>query len=158
MISKYPPQGKRSMTGQLPQFNMVPHAASTVVGPANDTASTVFVMIETDEGLGNVEEIASVQGVDVLLVGSNDLSIELGVPGDFGNEGFKGALERVSRACRSHKKIMGLAGIYDRPEVQKWAVHTLGVGFMLGQQDAGLITKGARHCVEALREISSEVV
>ncbi|KAK5194430.1 hypothetical protein LTR99_002931 [Exophiala xenobiotica] len=162
MISKYPPAGKRSMTGQLPQFNMVPHPASKVIGEANESGSTVFVMIETKDGVENVEQIASVDGVDVLLVGSNDLSIELGTPGiaspgqffGNGNDVFRNALERVSRACKKHGKIMGLAGIYDRPDVHEWAVQELGVGFILGQQDMGLITKGARQCVEALKEVS----
>ncbi|KAK4942379.1 hypothetical protein LTR10_017826 [Elasticomyces elasticus] len=152
-ISKYPPQGKRSMTGQLPQFCMVPQTAPRVTGPSNDIGSTVFVMIETREGIDNLDDIASVKGVDVLLVGANDLSVELGMPADFENQTFQAALERVSDACKKHHKIMGLGGIYDRPELQKWAIDKLGVGFMLCQQDAGLITKGAKQCIESLKAL-----
>ncbi|KAI1616210.1 Pyruvate/Phosphoenolpyruvate kinase-like domain-containing protein [Exophiala viscosa] len=152
-ISKYPPQGKRSMTGQLPQFAMVLQTAPKVTGPSNDIGSTVFVMIETREGIDNLDDIASVKGVDVLLVGANDLSIELGMPADFENETFQAALKRISDACKKHGKIMGLAGIYDRPKLQKWAISDLGVGFMLGQQDASFITKGAKQCVEDLKAL-----
>ena len=120
------------MTGQLPQFSLVPQPTHTVIEEANGIGSTVFVMIETRDGIQNIDEIAKVEGVDVLLVGSNDLSIELGVPGQFDSETFCSALQRVSNACTANNKIMGLAGIYDRPEIQKWAVHELGVGFILG--------------------------
>lgn len=152
-ISKYPPLGKRSMTGQLPQFSFTPRPHETVIQEANAIGSTVFVMIETQEGVDNVNNIAQVDGVDVLLVGSNDLSIELGVPARFESEEFRAALERVGRACSAHGKIMGLAGIYDRPDVQKWAIETLGVGFLLAGQDAAFIAKGARQCVDALKRL-----
>lgn len=141
------------MTGQLPQFSMVPQTAPKVTGPSNDIGSTVFVMIETQDGINNLDDIASAKGVDVLLVGANDLSVELGMPADFENERFQAALQRVSEACKKHGKIMGLGGIYDRPELQKWAVDQLGVGFILGQQDAGFITKGAKQCIESLQKL-----
>lgn len=120
---------------------------------SNATGSTVFVMLETAQGIADVDAIAGVPGVHVLLVGSNDLSIELGVPGQFESDVFREALKKVSRACKAHGKIMGLAGVYDRVDIQRWAVRELGVGFMLGQQDLGLVTKGARACVEALEGI-----
>lgn len=79
-----------------------------------------------------MDEIASVDGVDVLLIESNDLSVELGVPGQFETPEFQTALEKVSHACSRHKKIFGLAGIYDAPEIQGWAVNTLGARFIFG--------------------------
>jgi 2-keto-3-deoxy-L-rhamnonate aldolase RhmA len=76
-------------------------------------------MIETVQAIGNLDAIASVEGVDVLLVGSNDLSIELGIPAQFESPVFRDALEKVSRACRQNGKIMALGGIYDRPDIQR---------------------------------------
>ncbi|MDE9440040.1 hypothetical protein EWS82_13265, partial [Staphylococcus xylosus] len=89
----------------------------------NISASSVIVMIETKDAVENVDEIAAVEGVDVLLVGSNDLSIELGVPGGFQTPAFRSALESVSKACRRHGKTMGLAGLYDNYEIQNWAIN-----------------------------------
>ena len=149
-ICKYPPQGTRSMTGQLPQFSYTAHPHDTVIEESNKHGSTVFVMIETSQALENLDAIASVKGADVLLVGSNDLSIELGVPGQFESPVLREALEKVSKACKQYGKIMALAGIYDKPEIQRWAVQELGVSWMLGAQDASFIAKGAVGTAKAL--------
>ena len=50
-------------------------------------------MLETPTAIANADAIAAVPGVDVLLIGSNDLCAEMGIPGDFGNE-------RVAEAYR----------------------------------------------------------
>lgn len=110
-------------------------------------------MMETKEAIDHVNEIAAVEGADVLLVGSNDLAIDLGVPGGFQTPIFRSALEKISRACREHGKIMGLAGIYDNYEIQNWAMNTLGVRFMLCQQDSGLIASGAVKCLQELPSV-----
>lgn len=152
-ISKYPPQGCRSATGQLPVFGLRPTPLREVVSLSNAHASTVFLMIETKDSIDNIDEIAAVPGADVLLVGSNDLSIELGCPGDHRAEVFKKALEAISAACKKHSKAMGLAGIYDNPELQGWAVKELGVTVMLGQQDSALLATAGKKCVQALEAL-----
>lgn len=149
-ISKYPPQGCRSATGQLPVFGLRPTPLADVIATSNAHASTVMLMIETKDSIENIDEIAAVPGADVLLVGSNDLSIELGCPGDHRADVFKKALEAISTACKKHGKVMGLAGIYDNPELQSWAVRELGVALMLGQQDSGLLANAGKQCVQAL--------
>ncbi|KAL4865519.1 hypothetical protein BDV12DRAFT_188109 [Aspergillus spectabilis] len=138
-ISKYPPQGTRSMTGQLPQFNLAPTPIPTVTEESNASGSTVFVMIETKSSIENIGEIASVPGVDVLLTRSNDLSIELGVPGDFRSEAFRAALEMVSEAAKKYGK--------------GWAVGELGVRWILGQQDSGILARGAKGCLDELAHL-----
>lgn len=94
-------------------------------------------------------------GVDVVLVGSNDLAIELGDPADFRSDRFRQALMRVSEACRKYEKVMGLAGIYVTPNIQDWAIHTLGVRFMLCQQDSGLIAGAAAKCLAAVEMVEN---
>jgi 2-keto-3-deoxy-L-rhamnonate aldolase RhmA len=144
------------MTLQLPQFAYSPRAHSTVISEANSLGSTVFVMIETKQALLNLDAIASVPGVDVLLVGSNDLSVEMGIPGDFEQSSFRDALTQVSRVCKAHGKIMALAGIYDREAILTWAVRELGVAWILGGQDASFVAKGAGACVGALTRIEGK--
>ncbi|PNP53877.1 hypothetical protein FNYG_15670 [Fusarium nygamai] len=154
-ISKQPPQGCRSITGQLPVLSLKSHPQTDVIRETNEHASTVFVMIENEGAVEKVEEIAAVDGVDVVLVGSNDLAIELGAPADFRCDKFRQALTRVSKACRNNGKVMGLAGIYDTPDIQDWAIHSLGVRFMLCQQDSGLIAGGAAKCIYAVEALES---
>lgn len=116
----------------------------------NESASSVFAMIESQSAIDAVDSIAAVEGVDVLLVGSADLSIDLGVPGQLDSATYRDAVEKVSGACKKHGKILGIAGVYDQPEVQDWVVNTLGARFMLVQQDGAVIAAGARKGVEAL--------
>lgn len=138
------------MTGQLPQFGLQGIPVQETIRQANQSASTVFAMIESHDAVERAGEIAAVEGVDVILVGSLDLSIELGIPGQFNSEEYRTALETVSKACRTHGKIFGLAGIYDDPVIQDWAINELGVRFMLVQQDTSLISGGGKRAAAAV--------
>jgi 2-keto-3-deoxy-L-rhamnonate aldolase RhmA len=138
------------MTGQLPLFSLQPTPTQRIVDETNAHASSVILMIETADSVANVEDIASVDGVDVLLIGSNDLAIELQVPGQFTSTEFRSALEKVSAACRKFGKTFGLAGIYDAPDIQRWALQELGAGFMLVQQDSGLLSAAGKKAADAV--------
>lgn len=141
------------MTGQLPVFNLKPTPTQRIVEETNAHASSVILMIETADSVANVEDIASVEGVDVLLIGSNDLAIELQVPGQFTSEKFRTALQKVSAACQRFGKTFGLAGIYDSPDIQRWALQELGAGFMLVQQDSGLIAGAGRKAADSVSNL-----
>src|SRR4029077_17333732 len=106
---KFPPIGKRSVSGgyQVYDFRAVPLKDS--VRALND-ATLVVCMIETREGLANVDAIAAVEGVDVVHVGSNDLLTAMGHPGSFGSAAHIAALEKVIAACKKHGKIPGVGG------------------------------------------------
>src|SRR5260370_39190715 len=77
---KYPPLGHRSMAGGMAYFGF--RAVPTGEAAATMNAQTlVVVMLETPQAIANAETIAAVAGVEVLLVGTNDLIVEMGVPG-----------------------------------------------------------------------------
>src|SRR5437870_3070289 len=82
--AKFPPIGKRSAAGAYPMFDYRPVPASQTVSALND-ATLVVCMIETPERVNNVEEIAKVDGVDVIHIGANDLLTAMGKPGAFGD-------------------------------------------------------------------------
>ena len=67
-------------------------------------------MIETPEGLENVDAIAAVDGVDVIHVGSNDLLTAMGKPGTYGSPEHLAALDRVFAAPKKHGKVAGVGG------------------------------------------------
>ena len=54
-----------------------------------NAAILTVVMLETPRAIENADAIAAVPGIDVLLIGTNDLCAEMGIPGDFGNEPLK---------------------------------------------------------------------
>src|SRR5258705_6257057 len=83
--------------------------AGQTVSALND-ATLVVCMIETPEGVNNVEEIAKVDGVDVIHIGANDLLTAMGKPGAFGDpEGAK-AIDRVISATVANGKIAAMGG------------------------------------------------
>ena len=65
-------------------------------------------MIETVEALDSIEDILSVAGIDVLLIGPSDLSINLGVPLDYNNPKYQKALDRIAEASIRAGVVPGL--------------------------------------------------
>lgn len=120
----------------------------------DSAGSTVFVMIETAEGLENVEEIAAVEGVDVLLLGANDLSLEMGILGEWEHTAFKTALERMAAAAHKAGKILGISGLYTRPDITRHAVRDLGARYILGHIDIGLLSMAMNTNMELLRDMT----
>jgi 2-keto-3-deoxy-L-rhamnonate aldolase RhmA len=82
---KYPPLGHRSMGGIGPHYGL--RTASTgEAAEALNTANLTVVMLETPTAIANADEIAAVPGIDVLLMGTNDLCAEMGIHGQFGHD------------------------------------------------------------------------
>ena len=150
---KFPPLGKRSMWAQQPVLGMRKTTLPCLVETCNAKGSSVLVMIEARGSIENIDSIAAVEGVDMLLVGCLDLSTDMGIPGNFDAKEFRTALITVSQACRRHGKVMGLAGIYDNPSYQGWVINELGVRFMLCQQDSNLIAMAARECAAGVAKV-----
>ena len=68
----------------------------------------VIAMIETKRAVDNIDEILSVPGIDVLLVGPSDLSIELEVPLQFESDTYQRGLDRIAEACAKHDVVPGM--------------------------------------------------
>ena len=148
--AKYPPVGKRSVTGMLPHMGYRSAPISDVSAVGNTHLSTVVVMIESPEAVKNVEAIAAVEGVDVVLVGTNDLSIELGVAGNFDHPSFAASMEKIAEAVRRHRKILGVAGIYNRPDLLRGYIRDLGARFVVGHVDLPMVAKVAGATADEL--------
>ncbi|KAJ4983090.1 HpcH/HpaI aldolase [Stagonosporopsis vannaccii] len=110
-------------------------------------------MIETADALNTVEDIAALPGCDVLLVGSNDLASEIGTLGDWDAPKFLEALRRVGAAAKTHGKLMGIAGLYHRPDILKTVINDFGAKWIVGAQDVGLLLQGGRSNSDLLRSL-----
>ena len=121
----------------------------------DSVGSTVFIMVETKECLENIDAIAAVEGVDVLLLGANDLSLELSILGEWENAIFQAALETIAAAVKRAGKIFGIAGLYTKPDICKHAVRHLGAKYVLGHLDIGLLAMAMNKNVERLKELSN---
>lgn len=76
-----------------------------------DTANEGLViapMIETNQAMENIDEILSVDGIDVLLIGPSDLSIELEVPTLYESDTYQAGLDKIAAACKNHGVVPGM--------------------------------------------------
>jgi 2-keto-3-deoxy-L-rhamnonate aldolase RhmA len=147
---RFPPYGKRSIPGGLPQISFQAKPLTEVIEHINKE-TLVVVMIETREGLDNVDEIAAVPGIDVLLVGTNDMAAELGVAGQLGHELVRNAVKRVCEASRKHRVFPGVGGVYDEALMKLYV--EMGSRFILSGSDLAFMMHGARLRSKMLRDI-----
>jgi 2-keto-3-deoxy-L-rhamnonate aldolase RhmA len=103
---KYTPEGSRGVALQIAHDRYRPGAVKDKFAAANKR-TTFFAQIETAEGVKNADAIAAVPGVDCLWVGHFDLSVSLGIPGEFDNPKFTKAIAKVVAATRKHGKALG---------------------------------------------------
>ncbi|HEY1227316.1 MAG TPA: aldolase/citrate lyase family protein [Ramlibacter sp.] len=145
---RFPPLGHRSIPGGLPQTRFASLPVTETVELIN-RETLVVVMIETVEGLRNVDEIAAVQGVDALLVGCTDMAAELGVTGQLGHARVKEALDTVYAACRKHGRFAGVGGVYDDALMREYVGK--GARLILSGSELAFLMAGARARSSMLR-------
>jgi 2-keto-3-deoxy-L-rhamnonate aldolase RhmA len=147
----YAPKGHRSAFGSGPALGYAAIPQAEVCNILN--AETVLMaMIETPEAVENAEEIAAVEGIDVLHIGASDLSTEMGIPGQYSSERMRAAFEKVAGAARRHGKAMGVGGVRQDFEFQSWLVK-LGMRYLTGGSDIAYILAAGRADVKQLREL-----
>lgn len=107
--ARYKPQGIRGMaTGVAFSGYQMPQDMDALMQEENERVLTI-AQIETVQGVENAEEIAAVEGLDMLLIGPSDLSIALGVPGDSFHPKMQEAIAHVIQACKRQNKALGHA-------------------------------------------------
>ena len=103
---RYPPVGRRGAAFGFAQCDYLGGDVGEKIRIAHER-TLVIAQIETEHGLTNVEEIAAVDGIDVLWVGHFDLSNFMGIPGRFDDPRFDAAMRKVVEVCRRHGKVAG---------------------------------------------------
>lgn len=138
---RFPPRGRRSQLAMVPQLGMRPTPA-TILNPALDAATIVQVILETPEGIAQADAIAALDGVDIIAIGANDLTAEVGVPGQYGHPLVRGAVSAAATACRLHNKLLMLGGVSDLETLRE--LMPLGVSsLLLVGMDTDLLYAGA---------------
>ncbi|OBG91876.1 aldolase [Mycobacterium sp. E3251] len=148
--ARFPPIGHRSISGPNAVSGFQQRAAPQLV-EVLEQRTVVAVMIETPEAVGAAESIASVEGIDMILVGPSDLTAEMGIHGQYENEHFQCAVESVAAACRSHGVALGMAGIKSLELLRRFV--GLGLRFISAGTDIGMMTEAATTRAEALRSL-----
>ena len=144
----YPPNGHRSMTGVLPQLDFKQKPIAEVAKLINDSM-LIVIMLESPEAISNVDSIAAVEGVDVILIGTNDLCMEMGIPGDYNNSKVKEAYRKVIEACKKHGKTPGMGGVYNEELMSEYI--GMGMKFILSGSDLSFMMQSASQRSNKLR-------
>jgi 4-hydroxy-2-oxoheptanedioate aldolase len=148
----YPPAGKRSngpiraaMYGEASDYQKI----------ANDEV-LVIAMIETQEGIDNIDEILSVPGISGIYVGPSDMGFSLGLIPKLDREEplILGIYEKLLASCKRHAKF---AGIHNGTAEYAARMIAMGYRFVTIANDSGLMAKASREAVAATRKIAGEV-
>ena len=150
---RFPPRGHRSVAGPNPSnhYRAMPQRELL---DAFDAQTIVAVMLETPDAVARADEIASVPGVDMVMLGPHDLTAEMGILGDFRNPAFLDATRAVAQACRDHDVFFGIAGIRDQELLTDLV--ELGLRFVSAGTDVGFMAEAAGAQVSRLRGIPVE--
>jgi len=146
--AKYPPVGTRGF-GILHDDEHNGEVARYLTHM--NEATLVVAQIERAEGVENADAIAEVDGIDALWIGQYDLSVSLGIPGEFGAPVFLEAIDHVVQAVRRHRKAAAIAG--DDPE---WLEGMAQRGFrcLCFGHDISLYRSALREGLAELRQTS----
>lgn len=150
--ARFPPVGRRSISGPNAVSGYQPRTAPQLV-ELLERRTVVAVMIETPEAVEASGSIASVPGIDMIIVGPSDLTAEMGIHGQYENDHFHRAVESVAAACRSHGVALGMAGIKSLELLNRF--RGLGLRFISAGTDVGMMTEAATSRAQALRGLES---
>jgi 2-keto-3-deoxy-L-rhamnonate aldolase RhmA len=138
----YPPAGTRSWGGPPAIYGYQPPSTAEAQATINAEILTV-VMLESPEAISNADAIAAVQGVDVLFIGTSDLTAELGISGQMDHPKVIAAYQTVGDACRKRGKTLGMGGVYDEENASRYVA--MGARFLLTGSDHSYIMSGANQ-------------
>lgn len=145
---KYPPLGHRSFASNIAQLHFQPLTMTEATALLNGSIMIV-IMLETPTAIENAEAIAAVEGVDVAYIGSQDLTLEMGISGQFDHPRFVEAVKKVVTACQKHGKFPGLGGLFDDVLIDRYI--QMGIRCLNTGTDISYIISGARARVKKLR-------
>jgi 2-keto-3-deoxy-L-rhamnonate aldolase RhmA len=148
-LCRYPPQGSRGLNSATRAADW--GAPDPAAYAANSNRELVVaVQIETRAGLDAVEEIAAVDGIDMLYVGPFDLSHNLGLTGQLGHADVRAAIARVFKVGAKHGKWLGVLA----PDVAfaKWCVEQ-GVRFLTFRSDVRFLKASVAASLAELKDL-----
>jgi 2-keto-3-deoxy-L-rhamnonate aldolase RhmA len=144
----YPPRGRRGAAFGFAHDDYAPGDPLAKMKAA-DARTLIIAQIETERGLECVEDIAAIDGIDVLWVGHFDLTNFLGIPGQFDNPIYVYAVKRVVAAGRKHKKGLGFmcADVAWAKQYKKFGFNMQAAG-----TDHGLLMAGVKNILSSIAD------
>ena len=142
----YPPRGTRSFG----PVRALLYAGQDYPQHANDTI-VAFAMIETRQGLDNLEEILRVEGMEAIYIGPSDLSLALGCRPTFDDvePPVVEAIDYILAKCKEHGIV---AGIHNGTPEYALKRIAKGFRFVTIASDARLMAAGAQQVLGVMRQ------
>ena len=149
--AKFAPLGDRSNAGGLPHLHFRSFPAAEAYAALND-ATMIIVQFESAAALAKTDEIVAVDGVDMVLLGINDLLADLGTPGEYDHPRVREAYASTIAACRRHGKHCGVGGLSTRPDLVAEFVK-MGARYVSTGTDLGFLLGACSARAKQVREI-----
>lgn len=146
--AKYAPLGRRGISTMRAHTNYNPPPLSQYTREAN-ARTIVFAQIETREGVANSSAIAAVEGVDALLIGPNDLAMDLGAPGNFATPEMADCIGTVIASAKAAGKRSGIIAS-KIPFLQSCGDR--GMTLFSCNSEVGMMMLGAKEIVGQFRQ------
>ena len=150
-MMKFPPQGQRGNALSRGYTFFKSGSPAQAMAQANQE-TILIVQIETKESVEQIEEIVTIPGVDIALVGPNDLGISLGVAGQLDSPVLHEAIEKVRMACEKHG-VYPAIHINDLNKAVYWAEK--GMRVLSTNSETGLMVQAGSGVANTIRNVFS---
>jgi 4-hydroxy-2-oxoheptanedioate aldolase len=149
--AKFPPLGERSAAGPLPHlyYRAFPPAQADA---ALNAATTIIVQFESEQALAAADAIAAVEGVDLVMIGSNDLLADWGLTGQYEHPRLREAYAKTIAACGKHGKHVGVGGLASRPQLAAEFVK-MGARYVSTGTDLGFLLAACSAKAKEVHEL-----
>jgi 2-keto-3-deoxy-L-rhamnonate aldolase RhmA len=149
--AKFAPLGERSNAAGLPHLHFRSFPAAEAYAALND-ATMVIVQFESAAALERADEIVAVEGIDLVLIGLNDMLADWGLPGQYDHPRVREAYQKAIDACRRYNKHCGVGGLSSRPDLMAEYVR-LGCRYVSTGTDLGFLLGACAQKAKQVHEI-----
>jgi len=145
---RYPPGGRRGLALSVVRASGYGRDV-TGYAASRQRRQLLMMQIETTEGLDAVDEIAALDGVDLLFIGPNDLAAAIGCFGQLDHPALHAAMARIEEAAQRHGKFLGTIPVPGRSAT---ALFAAGYAMVIGGSDVEFLRQGAEKFVYAFKK------
>ncbi|MGH9351614.1 MAG: HpcH/HpaI aldolase family protein [Terriglobia bacterium] len=146
--ARFPPLGNRGFGVMPPLLDYEQRSFPEIIAHLNAN-TLIVVQFETRAAMERANELLSIPGVDVAMVGPADLSVSLGIPGEFDHPELVDCILQFMKACNAHSVV---PGIHCRDEIRAAEWIQRGMRFVGSGGEHSLLFEKARQTVAQLRE------
>jgi 2-dehydro-3-deoxyglucarate aldolase/4-hydroxy-2-oxoheptanedioate aldolase len=147
-MMKYPPVGMRGSALSRGYTRFRGGSVVETMAAVNEE-TMLIIQVETAGAIENIEAIVTTPGLDVTLIGPNDLSIALGVPGQQNHPDMQAAIQKMIEVCRKHNAYPAIH-INDLSLAVHWAKQ--GMRLVSSNAEIGLLVNGGLQVTKTIGE------